>query len=369
MSEDTEMVVTTQGPVEPGALGITLPHEHTFIDLTDAWFEPPASAVDRRIAREPVSLENLRFIRRQPLTNMDNGRLESLEEAVDEISMFQQYGGSAIVDVTPKNTGHDPVRVRAVGRAAGVQVVHGTAFYTRGGHPDRVDTASVADLAAEFVGDVREGIDNTDVRAGIVGELGASNRIHEQEEKVLRAGAQAALQTGAPVNVHPPGRRPAAHQEFTYPTSRWALDILDIFEEEGLPAERVVMSHMDRTRFELEPGSLDYQRQVADRGAYLEYDLWGTELYQETYHNGWPSDQERLDAVVELVSDGYLSNLLFSQDVCMKVQRAKYGGFGYAHLLRNVVPMLRHRGVDDDQIDVILRENPRRMLTFREPGA
>lgn len=369
MVSDTGCVVTVDGSISPDELGITLPHEHTFIDLTDAWFQQPASAVDRRLAREPVSLENMRFIRRQPLTNKDNGRLESVEEAINEVSLFRDAGGTSIVDVTPKNTGSDPKRVRAVGQASGVQIVHGTSFYTRGGHPDRVDTSDTDDLATEFVSDIRDGINGTDVRAGLVGELGASKQIHEQEEKVLRAGARAALRTGAPVNVHPPGRRPEAHQNYTYPTSRWALDILDIFEEEGLPAERVVMSHMDRTRFELEPESLEYQRQIADRGAYLEYDLWGTEMYQESYNNGWPSDPERIDAVTELVSDGYRSNLLFSHDICMKVQRTKYGGFGYAHLLENVVPMLQHHGVDRDEIDTILKANPQRMLTFAEPGA
>lgn len=368
MSDDTGTVVTVDGRIEPDELGVTLPHEHTFIDLVEAWFDLPSSAVDRRIAREPVALENLRHVRRNPLDNKDNGRLESFEEAVEEFSRFANAGGTTVVDVTPKNTGGDPERVRAVGRATGLQFVHGTSYYTRSAHPRRVDDATVEELAAEFASDVREGIGDTDVRAGLIGEIGLSNRIHEDEEKVLRAGAQAALRTGAPVNVHPPGRRPEAHQDYTYPSSRWALDVLDIFAEEGLPADRVVMSHMDRTRFELDPDSLEYQRAVADRGAYLEYDLWGLDLFQEKYGNGWPSDPERLDAVTELIDDGYLSNLLFSHDVCMKVQRTRYGGFGYAHLLENVVPMLRERGVSRDQLDTVLVENPERVLRFAEPA-
>ncbi|MEF8868421.1 MAG: hypothetical protein V5A85_07880 [Haloarculaceae archaeon] len=368
MSSDAGSVVTVEGRVDPSDLGVTLPHEHTFIDLTEAWFDLPDSAVDRRIAREPVTLENLRHIRREPLNNRDNGRLESVEEAVEELRLFRNAGGDAVVDVTPKNTGGDPERVRQVARATGLRVVHGTSFYTQGAHPERVAEASVDDLTDEFVSDVRDGIDDTDVRAGMVGELGVSNRIMDDEERVLRAGARAALRTGAPVNVHPPGRRPTAHQDYTYPTSQWALDILDIFEEEGLPADRVVMSHMDRTRFELEPESLDYQRRVADRGAYLEYDLWGTELFQEKYHNGWPSDPERVDAVIELADDGYLENLLFSHDICMKVQRTRYGGFGYGHLLENVRSMLEHHGIEREEFDTVVEANPRRMLTFEEPA-
>ena len=367
MSEDAGFVVTTEGRVEPEQLGVTLAHEHLFIDLIEAWFSLPASAVDRARSREPVSLDNLAWIRRNPLDNQDNGRLESAEEAIDELSRFQRAGGETIVDVTPKNVGGDPERVRAVGRAAGLQTVHGTAYYTHPAHPPHVETSSVDELADEFVADVRHGIDDTDVRAGLIGEIGVSGTIHPQEETVLRAAARAAARTGAPVNVHPPGRMPEAHQEFTYPSSKWALDVLDILEEEGLPADRVVISHMDRTRFEFESDSLDYQCEVADRGAYIEYDLWGTELYQERFHNGWPSDAERIDAVAKLIDDGYASKLLFSHDVCMKVQRRAYGGFGYAHLLENVASMLRAHGVATETFERIVAQNPGKALVFEEP--
>lgn len=367
MVSDTDRVVTVEGRVDPEELGVTLPHEHTFIDLIEAWFDQPESAVDRRLSREPVTLENLHRIRREPLNNKDNGRLESVEEAIEELDAFRNAGGSTVVDVTPKNTGGDPWRVRQIARATDLHFVQGTAFYTQSAHPDRISEATIEELAEEFVSDVQEGIDGTDVRAGMVGELGVSNRIMDDEEKVLRAGARAAVRTGAPVNIHPPGRRPEAHQNYTYPTSKWALDVLDILESEGLPAERVVMSHMDRTRFELEPESLEYQRQVADRGTYLEYDLWGTDFFQEKYNNGWPSDPERVDAVLELVEDGYLENLLFSQDICMKIQRTKYGGFGYGHILNNVRSMLEHHGMTDTEFRTITEDNPQRMLTFDAP--
>lgn len=367
MSQDTGSVVTVEGRVPPDDLGVTLPHEHLFIDLIEAWFDAPNSAYERSLAHEEVSLDNLWFVRRNPLDNRDNGRLESVEEAIDELSYFHRAGGKTVVDVTPKHTGGDPQRVRAVCRDVGVQAVHGTAYYTRPAHPSHVDSASIEELTAEFVSDVRDGIDETNIRAGIVGEIGLSGRIHDQEEKVLRAGAKAAAKTGAPLNVHPPGRTSDAHQNFTYPTSKWALDILDIVEGEGLPAERVVFSHMDRSRFELESEPLSYQRQVADRGAYLEYDLWGTELFLEKYDNGWPSDPERIDAVTELVADGYENRLLFSHDVCMKIQRRQYGGFGYGHLLENVVPTLRNRGISRETLETILVDNPGDVLQFDEP--
>jgi flagellin-like protein len=80
-------------------------------------------------------------------------------------------GGDTVVDVTPKGVGADPAAVRGLARSTGLQFVHGTAYYVRSAHPDRVDDATVEDLESEFVSDVREGIDDTDVRAGVVGEM------------------------------------------------------------------------------------------------------------------------------------------------------------------------------------------------------
>jgi phosphotriesterase-related protein len=363
MTSDAGSIVTVTGRIDPDSLGTTMTHEHLFIDTVDALYTKPDSAVDRRLAREPVSMETLPYVRRNAMQHRDNMRLDSPEEAVDEVERYVQAGGDAIVDVTPKNAGEDPRAVRRVANATGVTVVHGTAYYVRPVHPDRIDRMSVDEIAAEFVDDVETGIDDTDVRAGLIGEIGLSGRIHEAERKVARAAARAALRTGASVNFHPPGRTEHSQRDRTYPTSRWCLEILDLVEEEGLPPDRVVMSHMDRTVFE----DLTYQRRLAERGAYLEYDLWGMEASLDQYGDAYMSDSRRLEFVTELIDDGHADRLLFSQDVYTKLQRTAYGGFGYAHVLEHVVPLLKKRGVDSDVIDRILVDNPRSVLAFVEP--
>lgn len=360
--------MTVEGPIDPDELGVTMTHEHVFIDMRN-WLSVPESAPEREVAEQPVSLENLWYLHRYPMASEDNLFLGSKSEAVDEVEQYAMAGGDSIVDVTPKgNPAQDPEQVREVGRVTGVQFVQGTAYYVRTGHPDRVDTTSESELEAEFVSDVTEGIDDTDVRAGIVGEIGLSvdqdGEIYDEELKVLRAGARAAARTGASLTIHPPGRIERARKDDTYPTSRWSLEVLDAVEEEGLPADRVVMDHMDRTLFE----DLSYQKELAERGPYLEYDLFGSTFSYDHWNDGYPSDKWRIDAVMELIEAGYGSQLLFSHDVCQKIQRTTYGGNGYAHILRNVVPMLEYHGVSREQIDEILIENPRRMLTFEDPA-
>lgn len=363
MNEDRGYVIGVEGRMEPDQLGITSVHEHAFIDMQN-WFVMPDKANERRLAEQPVSLENLWYIRRNYDNNRDNFFLGSTEVAIDEMSQFYRAGGDTIVDVTPKGIGQDPEQVRGIGRSTGIQFVHGTGYYVRDSHPSRVANRSGEELEEEFVGDVRTGINNTNVRAGIIGEIGlstdAEGNMYDQEEKVLRAAARAAVRTGASLTIHPPGYTEAAQRNRTYPASRWGLEILDIVEEEGLAPNRVVLDHMDRVLYE----DLDYQKELAARGPYLEYDLWGLEFYRDPSDDGFPSDTWRIEAVTELIESGYLSQLLFAQDVCTKIQLTKYGGFGYAHILKNVLPMLRRNDFTKNQIDTILIENPRRMLTF-----
>ena len=371
MAADTGQIVTVTGTIEPDDLGRTITHEHLFIHLVDPWFDEPETAVEKELAKEPVSLDNLWFVRKNLMNSRDNLIKASHEDSVDEVMGFVREGGDAIVDVTPKNVGGDPERVRSVSRETGVSVVHGTAHYLQAVHLDRVATAGVDEIADEFVSDVEEGIDDTDVRAGIVGEIGTSYHpesdseilIHEEEDKVLRAGARASLRTGAALTVHPPGRTKASQRDRTYPSSRWSLDLLDVIEEEGLPPERVIFCHLDRTNWE----DVEYQKELAERGANLEYDCWGRTETMLDYADAYPSDLWRLNQIVELIEAGYGSQLVFSHDAAYKVDHKKYGGHGLSHVLDTVVPLMLDRGVDRDRIDQILVENPKRILTFEEP--
>lgn len=355
MSADHGSIVTVTGRIDPEDLGATLPHEHLFTDGSYR-YEPPDSPVDQRKATQPISLETLWWVRNNAMRHRGNLRLDSVSEAIEEVTRFRDAGGDAIVDVTPKNYGNDPERVRHVSRETGVRIIQGTAFYNEENSvlPDRLETASIDDIADEFVSDVREGIDNTDVRAGIIGEIALSGDIYDIEEKVLRSGARAAVRTGAPVSVHP-ARDPA---------NPYTHEILDICEEEGLDAERVILCHRDRSSWYTD---LDDQREVAERGAFVEYDLFGDEHlhYRESTGDVSPTDVERVERLAQLIEDGYGSKLLISQDVFLKIHRVAYGGPGYGHILENVLPIFHELGADDDQIHELLVDNPRRILTFQ----
>lgn len=371
MVEIEGSIVTVDGPINPDQLGVTLMHEHLFADWMLDKYVPPDSAFERQVAEEPLTLENQWYVRRQPFDHRENLRLGSVEDAVEEVTHFLRAGGDAIVDVTPKNVAGDPEQVRGVARETGVKVIHGTAFYTHSSHPERLENMSVEEVTAEFVEDVQHGIDGTEIRAGIIGEIGVSDtssreepgidgEIHAAEERVLRAGARAAVRTGAPVSVHPPFQRTAE-----WPTSRRCLELLDILEEEGLEPERVVFCHRDQSKW-LE-SDLKYQKQLADRGAYVEFDLFGhPEVARPTQNDAQPSDMDRVAWLMELIEEGYANRLLLSHDVFIKSVLRKYGGEGYVHILKNILPVLSKFGVEETTLQTLMIENPRRVLTFAE---
>jgi phosphotriesterase-related protein len=357
---DAGSIVTVEGRIDPESVGPILPHEHVFGDFTDK-LDRPATAVDRSMARDDIDIENLHWVRKNLTSHEASLRLDSLSDAIEEVGHFHRAGGDLIVDVTPKNVGGDPRRVRGVARETGVNFVHGTAFYVHYSHPDRVADMDVEDVAEEFVDDVRNGIGDTGVRAGIVGEIGASERIRPAEEKCIRGGARAARRTGAPLSIHPP-----FHRDEDDPTSKRALWCLDLAEEEGLPPERVILCHRDQSKW-LE-SDLQYQREIADRGAYVEFDLFGhPEAYHEIVDDAQPSDLDRVRYVEEMVAAGHADRLLLSHDVFVKTVLRKYGGNGYAHLLETVLPILEARGMDEATLRQLVVENPRRVLAFAEP--
>jgi phosphotriesterase-related protein len=357
MAADSGSVVTVTGRIDPAALGTTLTHEHVFMDMASGWFEKPRYPEAQRLSREELSLENIGYVRMNPLKNVPNMRLESSEEAIEELAAFARAGGDTVVDVTPKNVGADPRRIRRVARATGLQFVHGTAYYTRQSHPDWIDGRTTEEIEEEFVSDIVDGIGDTDVRAGQVGEIGLSGEIHSQEEKVLRAGARAADRTGASLNIHPPLFGPK-------PSPKAALDALDIIAAEGLPLDRVIVSHMDQDHAAMQDLS-DHVR-IAERGAYLEFDEWDAwDMYMPEKDHAYPSDATRVDAVTELAEAGHLDRLLLSHDVCTKMQLTKYGGKGYGYLHDRVLPWLQSRGLSNADVRTLTVENPARVLAFQ----
>lgn len=348
MARLSGQVQTVLGPIAPEAMGITLPHEHLLIDFS-VMFAEPTGAGDRGRAREPVSLDNLGWVRQHFNANLDNLRLLDEQTAADEIRLFANAGGRTVVDPTNRSLARDPLALARIARATGLHIVMGAGYYVAAAHPPDMDRRTVDDLAREIVGDLTAGVGDTGIRAGLIGEIGCTWPWTDNEKKVVRAAIAAQRETGAPLMIHP-GRHPRA-----------PMDIAEFVQKEGGDLRRTIMCHLDRTIADVRPVA-----DLAQTGIWLEYDLFGLENSYYPYNPDFdmPNDGGRMAHVLALVDRGHGDQLLLSHDIAYKTSLVKYGGYGYHHLLVNVVPRLRRKGMDEAGLARLLVDNPRRAFVF-----
>jgi phosphotriesterase-related protein len=337
-------IQTVLGLIEPDQLGRTLMHEHVLCDI-----RPPTTRGDNDLGPE-ITLENVwqlnygRGIKRAGRKYM----LDLEDIATREVEMMKHDGGDAIVELTCGGLSPDPAGLRRIAEGTGVHLVMGCGYYVNDYQDPKNHGRAVDDFAQEMIGQILNGAWGTDVRAGMIGEIGCSAPWTDLEKRVMQAALVAAAETGAAINVHP-GRDPDQPQE-----------VADFIRAAGHPTERIVISHIDRTVFD-EPRLL----KLADSGVTIEFDLFGQESsYYGLSDIDMPNDATRLRLIRALIDKGHLDRVVISHDICYRTRLTSFGGHGYGHIFRNVVPMMKKRGYSEGEIDAILVRNPRRLLTF-----
>ena len=345
MSRNEGKVQTVLGTIEPSQLGIVHMHEHLLIDLSRGRPRPVTDAEKRQWERQ-ISLETLDDIRHDFIGIRSVVVLDEVEQSIEEAREFAELGGGTLVDVSSGGIDMDVRDLQRISREVGVHIVRGAGYYVNEYHPPEVESWSSDEIGEAITRDVVEG--KAGVPAGIIGEIGLTWPLHPGEEKVLRAAALAQRATGAAITLHP-GRHPGSPMQ--------AVRILD---EAGADLSRVIVGHIDRTLFDLKD-----MVEVARAGCTLEFDLFGSE---STYYTlapvDMPNDGMRVNHLMALVGAGLLSQLVISHDICTKLGWRKYGGRGYGHILRWVVPLMRRKGMSQDEIDAILIQNPARLLAL-----
>lgn len=347
---------TVLGPVDADSLGVTLPHEHIFADAREHFFSEPTDPAEKPLAYAPITLENLSWVRAHALSNADCLQMPDEKVLAKELLVYKQAGGNTIVDVTTRPVnGAKHLGLQRLAHATGLNVIMGTGYYMGLLYSPEVAALTEAQLCDGLVGDLTVGVSDTDVRAGIIGEIGLTPALREDERRLLRACAAAQRQTGAPLTIHPPG-----------PDDKLIQEILRILGENGGRPEKTVICHVDIMGF-----SLDTMHRIADAGCFVEFDTFGhlfpPFLLGENVMS-FPSESQRISAVRQLIGDGYLEHILLSHDTFLKVLLTSYGGFGYAHILRNIVPVMLRQGITESQVNTLIVDNPGRLLSFVAEG-
>lgn len=308
----TGKVVTVLGEIEPSEMGNTLTHDHV---LVDGW----------------------------GLRNLYEAILDDEQIAIDEVKLFKAAGGGTICDPTNIGLKRPPEALARVSAASGVNIVMGAGWYREVVYPDYIVSTSTEELANFLVAEIRDGVESTGIRPGFIGEIGTERgHITPVVERVFRAAARAHTRTGIPILTH---------------TTHWgelALEQLDLLAEEGVDASVVIVSHLGDRK------GIDNILPIAERGAWINVDNIG-------FVGGYAPLEFRADNVAELCRLGWSKRVMLSNDICELGQLVAYGGVGYANVILNFLPMLRERGVSEEDIHRMTVVNPSRAFVFSEP--
>jgi phosphotriesterase-related protein len=319
-------VNTVQGPVDGAALGSTLMHEHIFVLSPE--IEKTAEEWDE---------------------TAEQGR------AVTQLRELKEKGIDTLVDLTVIGLGRYIPRIQAVAAlvpeinivvATGVYTYNEVPMYFHFRGPGTV-LGGPEPMVEMFVREIREGIADTGVRAGILKCASDSPGITAGVERVLRAVAQAHRATGVPITTHTPR-----------PPEPWGLQQQRIFKEEGVDLSRVVIGHSGGTL------NTDYHLELIENGSYLGFDHFGMSSF---------TLEERVDAVVRLCERGYAERIVLSHDAMCFVDwfprpmLDALKNWRWTHIPTEVLPVMRERGVSEADIRTMMVDNPRTILEGGAP--
>jgi phosphotriesterase-related protein len=319
-------VMSVTGSIQAADLGRTLVHEHIVISMAGEELDP-AYAPDRR---EIVAL------------------------ATNRLQELKDHGVTTFVDPCPIELGRDPELYAEVSQRSGVKIIFATGFYFEGmGIPAYWRARDPEEVADFYLKEITDGVGRTGLRPGII-KAATGLEVTPAERRCLAGAAIAQHQSGVAIITHTEHSRHGDVQQ-------------DIFAQNGADLARVLIGHQD------EQTSPDPIRKLAERGTFVGVDRIGLSMLA--------SDEVRADNVAALVRDGFVRHVCLSQDgVCALtapripfwIPKELRGADPqkwwsevtkpYTYLLTHFLPMLKTRGVSDADIDVMLRDNPRRLL-------
>jgi len=312
------------GPIDTADLGFTLMHEHFMV------------------VNPAMRLAFPDWINRETI----------IANTVKELKIAKDNGVQTVVEVTPINLGRDIHLIREVAEKADIQTIVSTGFYYT--EDPFFSYWSTDKLVEKLLPEIQKGIQGTEIKAGIIkcgtGKLGVT----QTNRKLLEMASRLHLATGLPITTH------------TEPSKRNGLDQLDVFEAENVDLSRVIIGHCD------DAFNLNYIEELMNRGCYICFDRFGMREIL-------PSDDERIECLLRLLEMGYENKIVVSHDCSNHNDMAPIDEFHEAktnilpdwrfyHLPRDVIPILREKGVKDKQIQMMTVENPKKIFENRRPS-
>jgi len=338
------IVRTVLGDVRAESLGLTLVHEHVHMDVT-----PLAAAHGYTADEDPGVFDRdaAAECRWNPGAHPDNYRFTEYEPVLNDLRDFAALGGGTVVDATPFDLGRNPEALVQFSRDSGLHIIMGTGYYLEATHRPHLPIGDEEQATYDAI--VADCSDDRAVRPGIIGEIGTFDPPTDSELRCVRGAARAARDTGLPLSVH------------LHPWSDTAEQVVDVIGETGLALDRVLLNHLSTA-----VGHEQQLDRVLATGARMSFDLCGFD-HSLLGPGRWPpSDHDTMATTVKILHSPHADQVMISQDIGVRTRLRHYGGWGYGHLIRHLVPVLRSQGATDDDLDRLLVRTPAQWLTLKE---
>ena len=298
------MIRTILKDISSEELGLTLAHEHFIVDLD-------------RIRKDGYSF------------------IQDVDEVVPEIKKAMDQGIRSAFEVTTNDMGRDVRKLKEISEKTGLNIVCSTGFYLSEYHPEWLNGATKEEIAEVYIRDLTEGIDGTDIRAGLIAEIASSPKgFVGNERKILEAAGVASSKTGFAVSTH---------------TGRIAAqETIDILLKEGVEPDKIILGHQDLI------DDPEYHLSLLKQGVNIAFDTCGKTAYMP--------DETRAMNALKLTEAGYADHLVLSNDISRHTYFTTFDGKGYLAVMGSVVPLMRQYGLPEEIIHKFLADNPARIV-------
>lgn len=316
-----EHIMTVNGPESPGKMGITLEHEHILVDF--------------------IGADSTGYFR----WNRDS----VIKKAMPVVLEAKENGVRTIVECTPAWLGRDPLLLKSLSRATGVNFITNTGYYGANKNkyiPQSFYELDVRELADLWISEFSNGIEDTGIKPGFIKiAVDPADTLSSEHIKIITAAGIAHLKTGLVIASHTGPDNPAFAQ-------------IDILKEKGIDPSAFIWVHAQR-------GTPEGNIRAAKEGVWISLD---NIRKRSNLEPGAPNSVEwYADRIVKLKSEGLISRVLISHDSGW-YDPAKPGGgtfSGYNDIFDTFIPVLKDKGLTDDEIDRILVKNPQEAFKIK----
>jgi phosphotriesterase-related protein len=269
------------------------------------------------------------------------------DAALADANAVKGHGVQTVVEPSAMFLTRDAAFSKRVADESGINVVLATGIYTYNHLPQFLANRDEDGVAAIFLHELEHGIQGTGIKPAFLKCAADAEGVTPNVEKVHRAVARAANESGKPIMAH------------SHPSSGTGLEQMRIFAEEGVDTGTVHIAHTGDT------DDLDYIERLLETGCWIGMDRYGLDLFLPT--------EQRNATVIALLAKGYAERMFISQDYCSSIdwfprevqdylKANEVPDWSMTFLFESVIPTLKQQGMSDDDLNQMMVENPKRWL-------